>query len=74
MAKYWLIVLHDGEKTNVTLPLRKGELLIGRGEKCDVIIPAGKISRRHLIIAHDGDEVTFRDCGSKTGTLLNGKS
>ena len=73
MTKYWLIILNEGEKTNITLPLPIGELLIGRGDKCDVIIPSGKVSRRHVIITHEENQVGFRDCGSNTGTLLNGK-
>jgi DNA-binding winged helix-turn-helix (wHTH) protein len=50
------------------------ELLIGRGEDCDIVIPDRQVSRFHLkLIPHIDNPVEIKDLGSKNGSFLNGK-
>ena len=55
------------------LTLPEGEFVIGRTDDCSLIIEDTKVSRRHVLILRTGDEVSFRDLRSATGTKLNGK-
>ncbi len=51
-----------------------GELLIGRGEDCDIVIPDRQVSRFHLkLIPHIDKPLEIKDLGSKNGSFLNGK-
>jgi len=51
-----------------------GELLIGRGEDCDIVIPDRQVSRFHLKLTPYIDKpVEIKDLGSKNGSFLNGK-
>ena len=46
--------------------------LIGRdADLCQVVIPNGSVSRRHAVIAHDGNRFTIEDLGSRNGTYVN---
>jgi DNA-binding winged helix-turn-helix (wHTH) protein len=51
-----------------------GELLIGRGEECNIVIPDRQVSRFHLkLIPHTDKPIEIKDLGSKNGSFLNGK-
>jgi diguanylate cyclase (GGDEF)-like protein len=47
------------------------ELLIGRDEGCDVVVPLDTVSRRHCVVSIEGDEARVRDLGSTNGTFVN---
>ena len=58
-----------GRKWEIT-----SEILVGRGEDCDVVIPDRQVSRFHLkVIPHVDKMVEIKDLGSKNGSFLNGK-
>ncbi|MBL8615736.1 MAG: FHA domain-containing protein [Deltaproteobacteria bacterium] len=49
------------------------ELVLGRGESCNVRIPDTGVSREHArIFVHNG-AVWVRDAGSRNGVVVNGK-
>lgn len=49
------------------------ELVLGRGETCNVRIPDTGVSREHArIFVHNG-AVWVRDAGSRNGVVVNGK-
>jgi DNA-binding winged helix-turn-helix (wHTH) protein len=51
-----------------------GELVIGRGEDCDIVIADRQVSRFHLkLIPHFDKTIEIKDLGSKNGSFLNGK-
>lgn len=54
------------------VPLSMGDNVIGRDPAADVYIDAVGISRRHALIAIDGEQVTLVDLSSKNGTFING--
>jgi len=64
-----LHVVGSGILGSHPLPAR-GEVVIGRGEECDLRIDEESISRRHAAVAVDGDRVRLRDLGSANGTRI----
>lgn len=53
--------------------LRKGTVFVGRGENCQLRIPADTVSRRHCEIEVTAKEIVLTDLGSSNGTLINGQ-
>lgn len=56
----------------VYLDTDRPEYLLGRGEDCDIRITYPAVSRRHAVIRYDGHHFRIADCGSKSGTFVNG--
>jgi DNA-binding NtrC family response regulator len=50
----------------------KGRLILGRGERCDVVIKDARVSRAHCCL-HVGPNVVLEDLGSTTGTRYMGR-
>ncbi|MBX3261785.1 MAG: sigma 54-interacting transcriptional regulator [Labilithrix sp.] len=55
----------------VPLP-EKSHFIVGRSSECDVSIPDGSVSRRHLRV-HVGTELAIEDIGSANGTTYDAK-
>ena len=51
----------------------RDEILVGRGEECDVIIPHSSISREHVRIKKLKPGYVIFDLKSKNGTAINGR-
>ncbi len=72
----WLVV--DGLSQHgvlaLGLPLNDGAITIGRHEDCDILLSERDVSRKHLLIRRKGDEITFDDLDSLSGTFLNGRN
>jgi hypothetical protein len=66
-----LIVLADSGPLKGLQWLVNGELIIGREDSCDIVIPDRQISRRHARIYLSTEGVFLEDLGSKNGTYLN---
>jgi hypothetical protein len=49
------------------------ELLVGRDESCEIVIPDRQVSRQHARISATQDGIILEDLGSKNGTHLNGE-
>ncbi len=47
------------------------EILIGRDEACDIVLPAPMVSRRHARIDQLGDTYWIEDLNSTNGTFVN---
>jgi two-component system cell cycle response regulator len=70
----------SGSSIGKEMPLLHGQVTIGRGSDCDIIIPDPSVSRRHLEIScrravekgkASNIKVVLKDLGSKNGTLVN---
>lgn len=48
------------------------ELLVGRGEDCDLVLHDPEISRHHCLLRTRGGETNISDLGSSNGTYING--
>lgn len=55
------------------IALTRDELLIGRGEECDIIIPHTSISREHARLKKLRPGYVLFDLQSKNGTYVNGR-
>ena len=64
----WLI-REDG----VRLPITHWETIIGRGRRCDVVIPSTAVSRNHAVLTrYDDGSWTISDTDSQNGITVNG--
>lgn len=62
----------DGSLSNPHWVVDRAEMLLGREEGCDIVIPARQISRQHLRILLQGGGAVIEDLRSKNGTWVNG--
>ncbi|MDY7095562.1 MAG: RDD family protein [Acidobacteriota bacterium] len=53
--------------------LGQGELLLGRSRSCQLVLPDPSISRSHVLLIVEGNEVQVKDLDSSNGTYVNGK-
>ena len=73
------LVFLSGELIAVPIPLERAEVILGRALEADVRINDSKVSRQHARIHTAFNEKTqateyiLTDCGSRNGTLLNGR-
>jgi two-component system response regulator AtoC len=67
-----LLVTGHGSMSTVPLP-REGELLIGRADEAQIMLPTNSVSRRHAMLRVHGDEFTLEDLGSSNGTIIRGE-
>ena len=63
-------VVVEGEKKGASLGL-DSELIVGRGEKCRLILDDNYVSTVHARIFAKGDTYMLEDLGSTNGTYLN---
>ena len=50
---------------------RKSQIMIGRGEECDLILPNISVSREHAIVQVSEDSSEIADLNSENGITLN---
>ena len=60
---------HAGE----IIEIRRGKLLIGREEDCQLRPDSEFVSRHHCVLLLDDYTLRIRDLGSKNGTFVNGR-
>lgn len=48
-------------------------LLMGRDDRCDLVISDRQVSRHHASITLEGENYVLRDLNSKNGTFINGQ-
>jgi DNA-binding response OmpR family regulator len=58
-----------GKRTFIDQP----ELIVGRDEHCDVVIPERQVSRQHARIRQERGKYVLEDLDSKNGTFVNGQ-
>lgn len=63
-------VLIEGRDPEI-YPINKAEIIIGSGSRCDIIVDALGISRRHLRIAKSETNYIVTDLGSTNGSFIN---
>lgn len=66
------LAVERGKDMGRDFVLQEGENGVGRGIDNDVILADVAVSRRHLKIFREGDDIRLKDLGSGNGTLLNG--
>jgi DNA-binding winged helix-turn-helix (wHTH) protein len=68
-----LLLVVEGPLPGKRIFLEKLEVLIGRDEECDLVIPERQVSRYHARISLEGDGYILKDLDSKNGTFVNGQ-
>jgi sigma-B regulation protein RsbU (phosphoserine phosphatase) len=67
------LVVTDPSGHRIRVPIEPLPFHIGRQPESDLIIRDSRVSRAHSIIAAEGGRYFLEDCGSRHGTLVNGK-
>ncbi|MBN1208848.1 MAG: sigma 54-interacting transcriptional regulator [Myxococcaceae bacterium] len=67
-----LVFFRRGEEV-LRVGVDKERVVLGRGERCDVVIPDPDVSRQHVALVYDGTRCTLEDLSGK-GTLVAGKA
>jgi diguanylate cyclase (GGDEF)-like protein len=62
-----------GPSIGARYPLAENPTIVGRGDKCQIIIEDESVSRRHACIQADQDGFTITDLQSTNGTFVNEK-
>lgn len=65
-----ILVVRDGPNAGENFTLGES-LSIGRHPESEVVLDDITVSRRHVLIVHDGDGYQLRDMGSLNGTYVN---
>ncbi len=67
-----VIVWLDGSLSNPSWVVDRPEMVLGRDDGCDIVIPVRQISRQHVRILLEGGACVIEDMRSKNGTWVNG--
>jgi pSer/pThr/pTyr-binding forkhead associated (FHA) protein len=67
-----LLEVAEGSLTGKRFALTSNQVMIGRGEICDICLPDNSISRRHAVLSRSGRQFTISDRSSTNGTYVNG--
>ncbi len=67
-----IIVWLDGSLSNPHWVVDSPEMMLGRDDGCDIVIPVRQISRQHVKIMMEGGACVIEDMRSKNGTWVNG--
>ena len=65
-----LVFLRRGEEV-LRFALDRPKIVLGRGDRCDVVIPDPEVSRQQALVPIDGDSALVEDLSGK-GTLVGG--
>jgi hypothetical protein len=55
-------------------PLQRDLVVLGQGRSCDIGLVAPDVAEAHCVIFRTPEGWRLRDCGSRSGTRVNGKS
>ena len=67
------LVVTDPSGNRIRVPIEPLPFHIGRQPESDLIIRDSRVSRAHSLILAEGGRYLLEDCGSRHGTLVNGK-
>lgn len=60
-----------GNSDPLIYPIKGGRTVIGSAETSDIVLPAGGISRKHLVVAVENEQYFVIDQGSTNGSYIN---
>jgi DNA-binding winged helix-turn-helix (wHTH) protein len=68
-----IITIVEGKYANQHWALEEDDVVLGRDDIADIVLPERQISRQHIRIFKDGDQYYIEDLDSKNGTWVNGQ-
>ncbi len=72
-AEMAMLLILDGPNPGKRVFIDQPELIIGRDERCSLVIPDRQVSREHARIWLEGERYALEDLDSKNGTFVNGR-
>jgi hypothetical protein len=66
-----MLVVRHGPNAGSSYRLEKPSIAIGRHPDSDIFLDDITVSRRHVVVEHNGEGYTLRDVGSLNGTYVN---
>jgi MoxR-like ATPase len=66
------LIIQEGYRLVGEFAIPAGETTIGRGENCTLVLSPQGVSRLHVKLRREDDQVILEDQGSRNGTFLNG--
>jgi pSer/pThr/pTyr-binding forkhead associated (FHA) protein len=67
------VLVKSGPQSGTSIPITKGETLIGRSSDADIVLDDKQVSRDHARIAFTDGQFTLIDSGSSAGTMVDGE-
>ena len=68
-----MLILREGQGMGTRWRVDRDNVIIGREEDCDIVLPSRQVSRNHARIRRSGGRHILEDLGSKNGTFVNGQ-
>lgn len=66
------LIVKQGPQIGIHFPINSPNVILGREERCDIIIQDAEVSRRHTRISFEENVFVARDLASTNGTFVNG--
>jgi two-component system cell cycle response regulator len=73
LERQFILTVLAGPQIGVSRAIDQGEIVLGRGEGCSMLLHDPGLSRQHCRVIKDGDRVTIEDLGSSNGTFVDGE-
>src|SRR5262245_25351147 len=67
------VLVSYGSSKRKVQPLDRAPLVLGRATTCAITLASAEVASIHALIVRPSESWRVRDCGSRTGTRLNGK-
>ncbi len=67
-----ILIFQTDKLKEPQVTLSKDDVVIGRGEDCDIVLPERQVSRQHIRLYRVDENWVVQDLDSKNGTWLNG--
>ncbi len=68
-----MLILREGQGVGTRWVIDHDNMIIGREEDCDIVLPSRQVSRHHARIRRSGGRHILEDLGSKNATFVNGQ-
>lgn len=66
-----ILIFRGDNGTNQQWTLQKDELILGRDESCDIVVPERNVSRQHVRLFRQGEAFYIEDLESRNGSWVN---
>lgn len=68
-----ILTVIEGKYTNQYWVVDRAEMIIGRDDVCDIVLPERQISRQHIKLFRQNEQFFIEDLDSRNGTWINGQ-